>query len=59
MDIRKIKAVIECLLFVTGDPVSLKELSIVLEVDQNTLRKIINQLIDDYNDSIRGIKIIE
>lgn len=59
MDIRKIKAVIECLLFVSGDPVSLKDLSNVLDVDQNTLKKIINQLIDDYEDSTRGIKLIE
>lgn len=59
MDIRKIKAIIECLLFVSGDPVSLKDLSNVLDVDQNTLKKIINQLIDDYDDSSRGIKIIE
>jgi len=59
MDIRKIKAVIECLLFVSGDPVSLKDLSSVLDVDQNTLKKIINQLIDDYEDNSRGIKLIE
>jgi len=59
MDIRKIKAIIECLLFVSGDPVSLKDLSTVLDIDQNTLKKIINQLIDDYADNTRGIKIIE
>lgn len=59
MDIKKIKAAIECLLFVTGDPASLKDLSSVLEIDQTTLKKIINQLIDDYEDSTRGIKIVE
>lgn len=59
MDIKKIKAAIECLLFVTGDPVSLKDLSLVLEVDQSTLKKIINQLTDDFNNEERGIRIIE
>ena len=59
MDIKEIKAAIECLLFVSGDPVTLKELSTVLEVDQATLRKIINQLMDDFEDETRGIKVIE
>ena len=59
MDIKKIKATVECLLFVSGDPVSLKELSSALEVDQATLKKIINQLTDDFDDEARGIKIVE
>lgn len=59
MDIKKIKAAVECLLFVSGDPVSLKELSSALEVDQATLKKIINQLTDDFDDETRGIKIVE
>ncbi|HCJ56580.1 SMC-Scp complex subunit ScpB [Lutispora sp.] len=59
MDIKKIKAAVECLLFVSGDPVSLKELSSALEVDQATLKKIINQLTDDFDDEARGIKIVE
>lgn len=59
MDIKKIKAAIECLLFVTGDPVSVKDLSLVLEVDQSTLRKIINQMTDDFNNEERGIRIVE
>ena len=59
MDIKNIKAAVECILFVSGDPVSLKDLSGVLEIDQGTLKKIINQLMDDFDDETRGIKIIE
>ncbi|MDD2480827.1 MAG: SMC-Scp complex subunit ScpB, partial [Lutispora sp.] len=59
MDIKSIKAAVECILFVSGDPVSLKDLAGVLDIDQGTLKKIINQLMDDFDDETRGIKIIE
>jgi len=59
MDVKKAKAAIECMLFVSGDPVPLKDLSDVLEIDQETLKKIINQMIDDYKENTRGIKIVE
>jgi segregation and condensation protein B len=59
MDINEIKAAIECILFITGDPVSLKELSTVFDMDKPTLKKIINQMIDGYKESNRGLKIIE
>jgi segregation and condensation protein B len=59
MDIKEIKAVIESLLFVAGDAISLKELSHVLSMDEGTVRKIINQMMDLYNEENRGIQIIE
>ncbi len=59
MDIKEIKSVIESLLFVAGDAVSCKELSSVLNIDESTIKKIINQMIDYYNDEGRGIQIIE
>lgn len=59
MDIKEIKAALECILFISGDPVPLKDLSNVLDIDQTTLKRIIYQMMDDYDDSNRGIEIIE
>ena len=59
MDIKEIKSVIEGLLFVAGDAISLKELSHVLSIDEGTVRKIINQMMDASNEEKRGIQIIE
>lgn len=59
MDIKEIKSIIEGLLFVAGDAVSLKELSHVLSIDENTIKKIVNQMIDACNDEKKGIQIIE
>lgn len=59
MDIKEIKSIIESLLFVAGDAISLKELSHVLAIDEGTVRKIINQMMDLYNEENRGIQIIE
>ena len=59
MDIKEIKSVIEGLLYVAGDAVSLKELSHVLSIDEGTVKRIINQMMDTYNEEKRGIQIIE
>lgn len=59
MDIKEIKAALECILFISGDPVALKDLSNVFDIDPPTLRKIINQMMDDYDENNRGIQIIE
>ncbi len=59
MDIREIKSVVEGLLFVAGDAVPIKELCDIINIDEPTLRKIINQMIDNFNDENRGIRIIE
>lgn len=59
MDIKEIKSVIESLLYVAGDAVSLKELAIVLSIDESTVKKIINQMMDINNEEKRGIQIIE
>lgn len=59
MDIKEIKAVIEALLFVSGDPVSVKEIASVFSIDESSIKKIVNQMVDTYNDEMRGIQIIE
>ena len=59
MDIKEIKSVIESLLFVAGDAVPLTEISSVLGVEETTVKRIINQMIDYYNEEQHGLQIIE
>jgi len=59
MDIREIKAIIEGLLFVAGDAVPIKELCSIINIDEPTLKKIVNQMMDSYNEERRGLQIIE
>ncbi len=59
MDIREIKSIIEGLLFVAGDAVPIKELCTIISIDETTLRRIVNQMMDNYSDEKRGLQIIE
>ncbi len=54
----KLKAVTEGLLFSSGhEGISNKQISEVLEVSQSEVNNLINELIDDYDEIDRGIKI--
>lgn len=57
IDIREIKAIIEALLFVWGDPLALGDMSKILEIKENRVEEIINEMINDFNYNRRGIKI--
>ncbi len=59
MDIREVKSIIEALLFTWGDPLSLEDISDVIELDKNSLKTIISEMIDDFNFNRRGIQIIQ
>lgn len=59
MDNREIKSIIEGLLFTWGDPLELKDLSSVLEIDVNELEDIMKELIDDFDFNRRGLRIIK
>lgn len=59
MDIKEIKAALECIFFISGDPVPIKDLSNLFDIDKITLKKIINQMIDEYEEDNRGLRIIE
>ncbi len=56
--ILKTEAAVEAILFSIGDAVPLKELSKVLEVDEPTLDKIIQNMMDKYDREDRGIRIV-
>ncbi|MGE5632499.1 MAG: SMC-Scp complex subunit ScpB [Caulobacteraceae bacterium] len=59
MDIREIKSIVEGLLFVAGDAVPIKDLCSIINIDDTTLRRIVNQMMDSYNEERRGFQIIE
>lgn len=54
------KAIVESLLFAAGDEgLSLKQISVVLEVEENMAEQIIQDLLDDYENENRGITIVQ
>ena len=59
MDNREIKSIIEGLLFTWGDPLELKDLSSVLEMEISELEDIMKELIDDFDFNRRGLRIIK
>ncbi|WP_352417860.1 SMC-Scp complex subunit ScpB [Proteiniborus sp.] len=59
MDTREIKSIIEALLFTWGDPLSIEDISDVIELDINTVNNIVCEMIDDFNFSRRGIQIVQ
>ncbi len=54
-----LEGAIEAILFSMGEAIPLKELSKALEVDEPTLEKIINNLMDKYDSEDRGIKLVK
>ncbi|MBA1337081.1 MAG: Segregation and condensation protein B [Firmicutes bacterium] len=59
MDKKEFKGIIEALLFVSGDPVSIRDLAGALEIEQKEVMEIIREMKDQYNFERRGIQIIE
>ncbi len=59
MDKREIKAIIESLLYIWGEPLSLKDLCGVLELEKNEVKEMINEMISDFNYNRRGLQIIQ
>ncbi len=59
MNIGKLEAIIEAVLFTMGDSVELSRLAASIEHDEETTRKLIRNMMDKYEAEDRGIKIIE
>ena len=59
MDDNEIKSVIEAVLFAAGDPVSLKDLSGILDMDQKDVLALLKEMKDWYNYERRGFQLIE
>lgn len=59
MEIKKLQGVIEAILFTMGESVELNRIASVIEHDEETTRKIIHSMMDEYDAENRGIQIIE
>ncbi|MBE5953582.1 MAG: SMC-Scp complex subunit ScpB [Lachnospiraceae bacterium] len=55
----KNQAAIEAILFSIGDAVSAKDLAKVLELDEKDVIKLLNDMIDKYEASDRGIRLVK
>lgn len=53
-----IKSVIESILFVSGEALSLRELSNNLEIKDKVIEEVIKEMINEYEEKSRGIKLI-
>ncbi|MBE5960194.1 MAG: SMC-Scp complex subunit ScpB [Lachnospiraceae bacterium] len=58
-NLKRLEAMIEAILFTMGDAVELDRIAAAVEQDEKTVRKIIRNMMDRYEDESRGIKIIE
>lgn len=59
MEIKKLEAAIEAILFTMGESVELPKIAKAIEHDEATTKKIMYNMMDKYEEEDRGIKIIE
>lgn len=59
MEIQKLEAAIEAILFTMGEAVELDKIASAIEHDKETTRKLIHNMMDKYDAEDRGIRIIE
>ncbi len=58
-DNRKIKGIIEAVLFAMGESVALSRLAEVLEMEEDALKEVLSEMQKDYSGLDRGICLIE
>jgi segregation and condensation protein B len=59
MDVTEKKSLLESLLFLAGEPLTLSSLKGVIETDENEIKKLMEELIEEYNNRGGGILIKE
>lgn len=59
MEQETMQAAIEAVLFTIGEAVEIEKLALAIDSDVNTVRQVISQMMEKYNSSDRGIKLIE
>ena len=59
MNIKKLEAVVEAILFTMGESVEVSRIAKVIEQDTQTTRKIIRNMMDRYEEEERGVRILE
>ncbi|MCR5797012.1 MAG: SMC-Scp complex subunit ScpB [Eubacterium sp.] len=59
MNIKELEATIEAVLFTIGEAVEVERLAVALEHDEDTIRRLVRNMMVRYEDEDRGIHIIE
>ncbi len=59
MELERIEAIIEAVLFTMGESVEVEKLAVAIEHDVDTTKKIVHNMMDKYEAGNRGVKIIE
>ena len=59
MDENKIMGLIESILFVSGEAVSVRKIADFLNMDKGKLRKIMDKLVENFNSRNGGLQIIK
>lgn len=59
MEIKKLQGVIEAILFTMGESVELGRIAAAIEHDEETTRKLIYNMMDEYEAENRGVRIME
>lgn len=59
MELQKIEAAVEAILFAMGEAVEVERIAAAIEHDKETTRKLIRNMMDKYDAQDRGIRIIE
>ncbi|MDD3415120.1 MAG: SMC-Scp complex subunit ScpB [Lachnospiraceae bacterium] len=59
MEQKKIKAIIEAVLFTMGDSVEIKKLAEIIEVDKKEIEQALIELTEEYQQEERGISLIQ
>lgn len=59
MNTKEIKSIIEGLLFIWGDPLSLDDISKILELDKDEISNIMQEMMSEFDFERRGLKIIK
>ena len=57
MNWSKAKAVLEAIIFASSEPVTLKEMSMTLQLNYETVEQILAELSKEYHDQQRGFKL--
>ncbi len=59
MNLIMARAVIEALIFASSEPLSVKAIAEITEINEQTVKQLLGDLIDDYQHAKKGIQIIE
>lgn len=59
MNITTARAIVEALIFASSEPISVKTMAVIIGVNEHTLKQMVNDLMEDYQQKQSGVQIIE